>query len=314
MPQFENSPQGRVMRQVIAHFHSDNLIGRKIRNGELRKKLVEPEWKVTAGYSLSVIERKNYNMELLEPEKENKSMIVLQLHGGGYIGKLRNIYRSFAGFYSELGQGISVLSPDYRVAPENPYPAALEDTVDSFEWLLLNGWTENKIVVAGDSAGGGLAMALCMYLKDQGRRLPAGIVAMSPWTDLTQSGESYRLNFRRDPVFGNTFDSLVFNKDYVGELDTTNPYISPLYGNFQDFPPMLLQVGSYEMLLSDAELVAEKAKQAGVKVRLSIYEGMFHVFQMALLMIPESRRAWKEVGKFLDIIGQHLPESHYDTE
>ena len=314
MPQFENSIQGRVMRQVIAHFHSDHLLGRKIRSGELRKKLAEPEWKVPDGYSLSVIEQKHFTMELLEPDVENRNLVILQLHGGGYIGKMRNIYRSFAGFYSELGHGIPVLSLDYRVAPEDPFPAALEDAAAAFEWLLFNGWSEEKIVLAGDSAGGGLAMALCMYLKDHGRKLPAGIIAMSPWTDLTQSGESYRINFRKDPIFGNTFDSLVFNKDYVGNEDTTNPYISPLYGNFTGFPPMLLQVGSYEMLLSDSQLVAEKAKQAGVKVRLSVYEGMFHVFQMALLMVPESRLAWKEVGKFLEIIQQDLPESHYDSE
>lgn len=314
MPQFENSPQGRVLRELVARVYSDNLIGRKMKNGELRKKLVEPQWKVPDGYTLSVIEEENFTMELLEPDVRNDNMVILQLHGGGYIGKMRNAYRSFAGFYSELGHGVSVLTPDYRVAPEHPYPAALEDAVFAYNWLLETGWAEEKIVVAGDSAGGGLAMALCMYLKDQNCGLPAGIIAMSPWTDLTQSGISYRTNYCKDPVFGNTRDSLIFNKDYVQDEDTTNPYISPLYGNFAGFPPMLIQVGSYEMLLSDSELVAEKAKKAGVKVRLSIYEGMFHVFQMAMLMIPESKKAWKEVGKFLDIIQQNLPDTHYDEE
>lgn len=313
MPQFENTPRGRVVREIIARVHADNLIGRKLKNGELRKKLNEPEWKVPDGYSLSVIEQKHYRMELLEPEQKNSSMVIFQIHGGGYVGRFRNIYRSFAGFYSELGHGIPVLSPDYRVAPEDPYPAALEDVAEAFDWLLENGWSEEKIVVAGDSAGGGLAMALCMYLKDRGRKLPAGIVAMSPWTDLTQSGASYRFNFRKDPVFGKTLDSLIFNRDYIGTNDPTDPYISPLYGNFEGFPPMLIQVGSYEMLLSDSELVAEKAKKAGCKVRLSIYEGMFHVFQMALLVMPESRRAWREVGKFLEIIQQGLPDSYYET-
>lgn len=306
MPQFENSAQGRVLRELVAHLHSDNLLGRKMRSGEIRKNLVEPSWKVPEGYSLSIIETKDFSMEFLEPEMENKNMVILQLHGGGYIGKMRNAYRGFAGFYSELGHGIPVLTPDYRVAPEHPYPAALEDAVFAFDWLLETGWTEEKIVLAGDSAGGGLAMALCMYLKNHGRSLPSGIVAMSPWTDLTQSGASYQTNYHKDPVFGNTRDSLIYNKDYVQDEDPTNPYISPLYGNFDGFPPMLLQVGSYEMLLSDAELVAEKARNSGVRVRLSIYEGMFHVFQMAMLMIPESKKAWKEVGKFLDIIQKNL--------
>ena len=145
-------------------------------------------------------------------------------------------------------------------------------------------------------------MALCMYLKDHGIALPCGIIAMSPWTDMTASGPSYDTNYEKDPLFGNTRDSLIYNRDYAGEHDVTNPYISPLFGDFTGFPPMLIQVGSYEMLLSDAEAAAQKAKKQGVKVRLSVYEGMFHVFQMAMLMMPESKKAWKEIGKFIEIL------------
>lgn len=302
MPHFANSQKGRVLRDIIAHVHADALIGQKLKNGEIRKKRIEPQWKVPEGYTLDVIEMEHFTMELFRPAQKQSNRVVLQLHGGGYVGKMRNIYRSFAGLYSELGHGLSVLTPDYRVAPEEPYPAAFEDAVAAYNWLIQEGWKENEIILAGDSAGGGLTMALCMHLKDEKRPMPAGIVAMSPWTDLTQSGESYYENYLKDPVFGNTRDSLIFNKDYVQDEDPTNPYISPLYGNFEGFPPMLIQVGSYEMLLSDSELVAAKAKHAGVKVRLSIYEGMFHVFQMAMLMIPESKRAWREVGRFLEIV------------
>ena len=145
-------------------------------------------------------------------------------------------------------------------------------------------------------------MALCHYLKAQGKQLPCGIVAMSPWTDLTAGGESYDTNYERDPLFGNTRDSLIYNKEYVGENDPMDAFISPLFGDFREFPPMLIQVGSYEMLLSDSVSVAAKARQQGVKVRLSIYDGMFHVFQMAAKMLPESRRAWVEIGKFTDVL------------
>ena len=314
MLQTENSIQGKVLRELIAHFTSDNLIGRKIKSGELRKKLVEPPWKVPDHYTMSIIQRKTCTMEYLEAEVKNERMVLLQLHGGGYVGAMRNAYRSFAGLYSELGHGMSVLTVDYRVAPEHPYPAALEDAISAYNWLLEVGWQENEIIVAGDSAGGGLTLALCMYLRNQNRKLPAGLIVMSPWTDLTQSGESYVTNYTKDPLFGNTHDSLIYSKDYIQEEDPTNPYISPLYGNFSGFPPMLIQVGSYEMLLSDSVLVAEKAKKAGVKVRLSVYEGMFHVFQMAMLLIPESKKAWREVGRFLDIIEHNLPESHYEDE
>lgn len=132
--------------------------------------------------------------------------------------------------------------------------------------------------------------------------LPCGIVAMSPWTDLTASGESYETNYERDPLFGNTRESMIYLDDYAGTHDKSEPYLSPLFGDFYDFPPMLIQVGSLEMLLSDSVSVAEKARGQGVKVRLSVYEGMFHVFQMAYLNIPESKKAWAEVGKFFDVI------------
>jgi acetyl esterase/lipase len=121
--------------------------------------------------------------------------------------------------------------------------------------------------------------------------IPGGIVAMSPWTDLTASGESYETNYEKDVLFGNTRESMIYQNDYPGDHDRMDPYISPLFGDFREFPPMLIQVGSHEMLLSDSTAVAAKARQQGIKVRLSIYEGMFHVFQMAYLNIPESKRA-----------------------
>ena len=145
-------------------------------------------------------------------------------------------------------------------------------------------------------------MALTMYLKDNDMPLPAGIVAMSPWTDQTASGESYQTNFDKDPLFGNTYDSMIYQNSYAGDHDKTDPYISPLFGDFSEFPPMLIQVGSIEMLLSDSVSAAAKAKEQGVKVRLSIYEGRCHVFQMAYLAMPESKRAWAEVGKFLEVL------------
>lgn len=301
----EASITGRVMRDMIAHFSNDNLIGRKIKSGEARKNMVEPPWHCPEIFNLTVIEMEHFNMEWLElKENPNVDKVILQLHGGGYIGAMRNAYRMFAGLYNEVSRGMSVLTPDYRVAPENPYPAALEDAVSAYRWLLDQGWYGEDIIVAGDSAGGGLAMALCHYLKDHRMPMPGGLIAMSPWTDLLASGESYDTNYERDPLFGNTRDSLIYNKDYVGDHDPMDYYISPLYGDFRGFPPMLIQVGSYEMLLSDSVDAAAKARHQGVRVRLSIYEGMFHVFQMAAKMLPESRKAWVEIGKFIETI-QH---------
>lgn len=301
--EIESSIRGFILRQLIAHVTAEHAIGQKIRSGELRKNLVEPKWRCPKIFTMEEISMENFTMELLTRKEGGRGdYIILQLHGGGYIGAMRNAYRTFAGLYSEVSRGMGVLTIDYRVAPENPYPAALEDAVAAYDWLLAQGWKEKQILLAGDSAGGGLELALCMYLKDQGRSLPAGIIAMSPWTDLTASGPSYEDNYELDPLFGNTRDSLIYNKDYVQDNDPKNPYISPLFGDYEGFPPLLIQVGSIEMLLSDSVLVAEKAREAGVPVKLTVYEGMFHIFQMALKLIPESRDAWVEIGKFLEEI------------
>ena len=299
----EASVKGRVIAELLSHLTNDLAIGKKIKSGELRKRLKEPAWKVPDCFNMTHIDMGQFTMKLLS-SKENPrgDKVILQLHGGGYTGAVRNAYYVFAGLYNEVSHGCSVLTPDYRVAPENPYPAALEDAVASYQWLMDKGYFGEQIILGGDSAGGGLAMALCMYLKDHHMPMPCGIVAMSPWTDLTASGESYEMNYEKDPLFGNTKESLIYVNDYAGDHDKMDAYISPLFGNFKEFPPMLIQVGSIEMLLSDSVSVAAKARQQGVKVRLSVYEGMFHVFQMAYLNIPESKRAWAEVGKFIEIL------------
>jgi acetyl esterase/lipase len=315
MTENETSVQGRVIRELIARMTNESLIGKKIKNGELRKKHVEPAWKCPDCFSWHLISMEKFSMEFLElKENPNRSKVVLQLHGGGYIATMHNGYRMFAGLYSEVGKGISVLSIDYRVAPENPYPAALEDAVTAYFWLLNKGYQAEQIILAGDSAGGGLALALCMYLRDHDYEMPCGIVTMSPWADLTCSGESYDTNYEKDPLFGNSRDSMIYNRDYVGKSNPKEPYISPVFGDFSEFPPMLMQVGSYEMLLSDSYEVARIAKDSGVKVRLSVYEGMFHVFQMSMLLMPESKRAWMEIGKFISILQDETTEKSEDED
>lgn len=229
---------------------------------------------------------------------ENRE-VVLQLHGGGYIGKMKNAYRDFAVLYAKMPGERAVLSVDYRVAPEDPYPAALEDAYAAYQWLLEMGCKGSQIIVAGDSAGGGLALALCLYLKDKGEPLPKKLVLMSPWTDLAATGDSYETNFEKDPLFGNTTDSMIYSNAYYGENDPKMPYISPLYGDYEGLPPMLFQVGGAEMLLSDSARAAKKAKAAGCEVKLTIYDGMFHVFQLGMKKMKESREAWKEIEGFV---------------
>ena len=293
---------GNLTRDMI-HDVMETALKKPIQTGEFRKNPVEPAWRCPAGYIYELIDTENFTMEYLRPETAVTGRVVLQLHGGGYIGPMKNIYRHFAVKYSKISYGADVLSVDYRVAPEHPFPAALDDAVQAYKWLLEGKkYKPGRIVVAGDSAGGGLALALCMYLKDHGLPLPGGLITMSPWTDVSLGGASYTENYEIDPLFGNSRDNMLYNSSYVGDADVKDPYLSPLFGDYTGFPPMLMQVGGYEVLLSDSKSVAAKAKKAGVKVRFSVYDGMFHVFQMGLDLIPESREAWEEAGAFFRVL------------
>lgn len=296
------SMRAKLLRELVTEFNHNNFLRTHLVENERSKSEIEKPYNYPEQFEVIDYDTGNFKMEFLHWKESENPYVILQLHGGGYVGALKNSYRTFAGLYSEVSGGASVLTIDYRVAPEHPFPAALYDALYAYNWLLDNGYSEDRIILAGDSAGGGLAMALCHYLNDRDRVLPAAIIAMSPWTDLTASGPSYEENFTIDPLFGNTKDSLIYDSVYIGNHNPKHPYISPMFGDFSGFPPMLIQVGSYEMLLSDSEIVAEKAKASGVKVKLSIYEGMFHVFQMGTTLIPESRSAWIEIKKFLEYL------------
>ena len=303
--QEESTVAGRMLADVIYSFTNEFELGKLVKSGEIRKKVVdiEPAWKVPDGYNMTHFDLEKFSMKLLtKAENPRLDKVILHLHGGGYVAKIKNSYYDMAVNYCDAGDGISVLSPDYRVAPEDPYPAAVEDALASYQWLLDRGWKGEQIILAGDSAGGGLAIVLTMYLRDHNMPLPCGIVAMSPWTDQTASGESYTLNYELDPLFGNSKETMIYENEYAGDHDKKDPYISPIYGNFRQFPPMLIQVGSTEMLLSDSITAASMADIAGVEVRLSIYDDMFHVFQMAGKLLPEAKKAWDEVEQFLQLL------------
>ena len=303
----EPSRRAKMVITVISEFNKNGYLRTHLREEKRPDSDFDKNFRYPEHLKKTRIDTENFPMELLEwVDKETfdnpSDKIILQLHGGGYIGAFKNIYRTMAGLYGEVSKGASVLTPDYRVGPEYKHPAALADAVAAYDWILEQGYTEDRIILAGDSAGGGLAMALCHCLKDNNRKLPHAVVAMSPWTDLLSTGSSYKDNYSVDPVFGNETQNLIYDNPYVEGIDKGDKYISPLYGDFTGFPPMLIQVGSNEMLLSDSTLVADKAKEAGVQVKLSIYDGMFHVFQMGAKLMQESMNAWTEVGRFLNTL------------
>ena len=297
------SHRARAIRTIVKEFNNSKLFESKSDMLSRNKSEMDVDYKYPEHLSAERISRKNYEMEKLTWKDSESKWAILHLHGGGYVMPIRKVHKKIAGLYSEVGGGATVYTIDYRVAPENRFPAALEDAMDAYEYLIEEeGYDSDCIILAGDSAGGGLAMALCHVLKSMWRPLPAGIVAMSPWTDVTGSGSSYEENFLIDPVFGNQKADVIFDNPYVGEVDPRDPRLSPLYGDFMGFPPMLIQVGSDEMLLSDSVSVAEKARAAGVKVRLTVYDGMFHVFQLAGTLMKESKKAWAEVKRFIQEI------------
>jgi acetyl esterase/lipase len=193
---------------------------------------------------------------------------------------------------------MNILLPDYRLAPEHPFPAALEDVLAVYRWLLAQGLQPEKIVISGDSAGGGLAVATALALRDAVESLPAAVIAISPWADLTHQGQSHLTKAESEAVL-KTKTLKEWALCYTDEANLHNPLVSPVYANFQGFPPLLILVGSEEILLDDSQMLAEKAQAAGVAVTLQVWEGLFHVWPALGDLIPESRQAFEAIGKFI---------------
>ena len=223
--------------------------------------------------------------------------VILYFHGGGYvIGSAR----SSLPLAAELAQrtAAKVIAVDYRLAPENPFPAAVDDARAAYEGLLSQGVAPSKIALAGESAGGGLAVAAALALRDAAVALPASILAMSPWADLTLSGASLLEKQPVDAVL--TGDGLRRSADdYVGSADASDPSISPIFGNLRGLPPMLIQSGSREILLSDALRLASRAAIADVRVTLDVVPGVPHVFQAYAGMLDEGEAALSRAAAFL---------------
>ena len=221
---------------------------------------------------------------------------LLYLHGGGYaIGSIAT-HRLVASTVSRATR-LPVLLIDYRLAPEHPHPAAVEDATAAYRWLLEQGLDAARIAIAGDSAGGGLTMATLVALRDEGLPLPACAVPMSPWVDLEQSGESYTTRADLDPMCSQA--GLKEMADwYLAGQDPRAPTASPLYADLTGLPPLLVQVGDHEVLLDDATRLVDRAKQAGVEADCHIGEGCFHVYQA--FPVPEAEEAIAGLAAFVD--------------
>lgn len=222
---------------------------------------------------------------------------VFFVHGGGFIIGSPAIYRNLVSRLS-LAAGCAVFSVDYRLAPEHPYPAPLDDVLHAWRWLTSDSLAAHQVAAAGDSAGGNLVLATLMRLSRAAEPLPAAVVTMAPWTDLSLSGNSVAENRRADPYIPANMLRPVAAA-YLQGANPSLPEVSPLFGDFSLFPPTLIHVGSSEVLLDDALRLEGVAKQSGVEVTLKIWHGLPHVFQLFAFFVPEGRQSLEELGSFI---------------
>ena len=235
--------------------------------------------------------------EWLSPSDAEHDKVILYLHGGGYVTGGIESHQMMCSLMAQTLK-IKVLLPEYRLAPEHPFPAALDDALKVYRWLLTQGYKPGNIIISGDSAGGGLSLATVLSLRDAGELLPAAVVCISPWTDLTLKGQSHITKAKADAVL-RTEVLREWALCYTDEANLSNPAVSPVYANFHGFPPLLIQVGSEEILLDDSLMLAEKAKADGVNVTLKIWDEMWHVWQALGGLIPESKIAFEQIGQFI---------------
>lgn len=261
-------------------------------------------WTPPEDYTLTAIEENNVYMELLSHQNRRSQKLIIQFHGGAYLMNYTDAYRDNALTYAQLNP-INVLSVDYRTAPEHVFPAALEDALTAWDYALKIGYLPENIILVGDSSGGNLALALALTLRDTQRALPKALILMSPWTDMSFSTPSNTSNKEKDPFFRdadtnpNTEARSLFFA-YAGDTDLQNPLLSPYFAEYHDLPPMLIQVGTHEILEDDSVGIYNKIKEANGEVTLTRYKKMFHVFQLQK-QLKASKDAWKEIEQFINV-------------
>jgi acetyl esterase/lipase len=235
--------------------------------------------------------------EWVSPPEAADDRVLLYLHGGGYVMGSIDTHREMVSRISRAATARGLIV-EYRLAPEHLYPAAVEDAISSYIWLLGEACNPRRTVIAGDSAGAGLTMATLVSLRDKGYPLPAASVCLSPWVDLEGMGESMVTKADVDPIIQRE-GILFMARAYLGGTDPRTPLAAPLYAGLKGLPPMLIQVGTSEILLEDAKRLASRAKEADVEVILEIWDEMFHVWHFFASLLPEGREAIDHIGRFI---------------
>ena len=235
--------------------------------------------------------------EWLTPADTPQDKLLLYWHGGAYVMGSCKSHRPFVSHIARQA-GVRALLPEYRLAPEHPFPAAVEDSVNVYRALLQQGYEPGNIVVGGDSAGGGLAVAMLLSLRDAGDPLPGAVILLSPWLDLSGQGESMITRADRDPWFHAQHLAKI-TRHYCDEGELTKALASPVFADASGLPQTLIQVGNDELLLSDSERFAENIRAGGGQVEIDVWPHMWHVWQMFIGLMPESRRAVEKLGAYI---------------
>ncbi|HBS31296.1 MAG TPA: alpha/beta hydrolase [Parvularcula sp.] len=247
--------------------------------------------------SVEAVDHGGVRGEWQRPANAEGGRILLYIHGGGYVFGSTGLYRSMTMPMAQFA-GADLFALDYRLAPEHPCPAAIEDALAAYEWLLRAGHAPDLIAIGGDSAGGGLALAALQALRERGRPMPACAFVYSPWADLAATGASMTANAARDCMFQEA-SIREGAKRYAGALALDDPRVSPLYGDFRGLPPLLILASEDEMLFDDARRVAEKARGEGVDVRFEPRGGLCHVWPLFHPLYPEAKEALALTGDFV---------------
>lgn len=300
----------RDVRSFLRHglkglFHLNQLYMKQIREVPIKRMRQHTEWlfryyRIPSEVSCQSLYAKDIPFDLITPPEVHESRpVLLYFHGGGYTFGSRNTHRALASRIAVAADTLVVL-PEYRLAPEHPFPAAIEDGFRIWEWLLESGYPPGHISLAGDSAGGGLCLALLQMLQQRGSEKPASVVCMSPWADLTASSDWYEKNSKHDlivtPNVVRKMSDLYLNEQPVPKTD---PLVSPVYGNYRGAPPVYIQVGSCEILLGDAYSLRDKILSDGAQVRLDIWDNMQHVWQLFADILPEGLQAIEKTAEWL---------------
>lgn len=283
-------------KQLIGFLRSSNGWNKPLQ--EVRKDLegISGEFEYLNRVERCRVSAGGVTAEWLIPPGAPKDKVIVYLHGGGYCLGIVDTNRNFAARMAcECGYKVFVV--DYRLAPENPYPAAIEDSVAAYRWLLVQGYLPRNIVFAADSSGCGLSLVTLTLLREKGELLPAAQAYICPTIDFSYQGESIRTRAELDPF--QLKPEFYISNHYVAGNDPVSPHISPIYADLQGLPPMLVHAGDWDIFLSDSLRLAEKAEAVGVQVQLKVWDEMWHIFHMYADYLPEGRDALGELCSYI---------------